>query len=574
MRSGRRSSCNHRGIVIVLIAAGLLLQCLGEPATGKANEDEAKEEETIDGAVSWLDDDVVRSPGRRRLAVEVEEEEEKKIKEDASADADANANTNANSEEETSDIAPAQLMSEDDKEMEAITEELKSGRRFMEDRRLREKTVQRVRVLADEKQYPPAVSLMGEWYLYGKMVRERNETRGVEYLKRAAKEGEPVAQAELGFLYSTGLLQGLNLDKIEADTGKALLYWFFASRAREPMSLMASGFRHKNGLDTPKSCQTALMYYNPVAEAVVRSATGPGTIPPIEKIRLRSEYMESSLATGREREEDMIKYYLNSADMGNPDAANAIGQLLTWGAKGLPQDYEKAFHYFKLAAEQGNAEAVAQLGHMYANGLGVEPSNETAIDLFEQAMKEKNPLAFYGMGYMYQSGFGVEQKFSTAFDLFKKAAELGSADAQFHLGAMYIAGLGVKRDYRKAFTHFNLAGYQGSVLALYNLAMMHIKGLGVQYDCQTAVTLLKTVAEKGIEWGSIVEEAYTLFKRKMYLPAVLLYIKAAEMGYEVAQANSAHILSKYAKQLIKQAGIKDEPSRSKSLEFLQKLALR
>ena len=41
--------------------------------------------------------------------------------------------------------------------------------------------------------------------------------------------------------------------------------------------------------------------------------------------------------------------------------------------QGVPKDYEKAVKWFRLAAEQGNADALKNLGEMYANAQGVPP---------------------------------------------------------------------------------------------------------------------------------------------------------------------------------------------------------
>ena len=76
---------------------------------------------------------------------------------------------------------------------------------------------------------------------------------------------------------------------------------------------------------------------------------------------------------------------------GNADAATAIGQILSVGAKGLRRDRARAYRYFTQAAAQGDADAMAQLGHMFANGLGVKANNQTAIGLF-RASAEKVTL--------------------------------------------------------------------------------------------------------------------------------------------------------------------------------------
>ena len=42
--------------------------------------------------------------------------------------------------------------------------------------------------------------------------------------------------------------------------------------------------RHMYGIDVPKSCQAALLYYNPVAERVVEAARAPGQLPPVSTL--------------------------------------------------------------------------------------------------------------------------------------------------------------------------------------------------------------------------------------------------------------------------------------------------
>jgi SEL1 protein len=44
---------------------------------------------------------------------------------------------------------------------------------------------------------------------------------------------------------------------------------------------MALGYRHMHGLRVPRSCQTAVLYYNPLAEQVVELARYPGSLPAV-----------------------------------------------------------------------------------------------------------------------------------------------------------------------------------------------------------------------------------------------------------------------------------------------------
>lgn len=63
----------------------------------------------------------------------------------------------------------------------------------------------------------------------------------------------------------------------------------------------------------------------------------------------------------------------------------ALGTFYLQGALGLPRDYNLAFKYFEAASLHGDPAGKANLGFMYANGLGTEQDNETAITLYKQA---------------------------------------------------------------------------------------------------------------------------------------------------------------------------------------------
>lgn len=106
---------------------------------------------------------------------------------------------------------------------------------------------------------------------------------------------------------------------------------------------------------------------------------------------------------------------------------------------------------------------------------------------------------------------------------------------------MYYGGLGVRRDYKMAVKYFNLASQSGHVLAFYNLAEMHATGTGVPRACHTATELLKNVAERG-RWGELFMKAFSSWKNGDHKTALVQYAILAELGYEVAQSNTAYLL--------------------------------
>ncbi len=84
-----------------------------------------------------------------------------------------------------------------------------------------------------------------------------------------------------------------------------------------------------------------------------------------------------------------------------------------------------------------------------------------ALKWYRMAAEQGDADAQTDLGIMYDNGFGVPQDYAAALKWYRKAAEQGYADAQHCLGTMYLHGFGVTRDYVQAHMWFNLAAAQG-----------------------------------------------------------------------------------------------------------------
>lgn len=65
------------------------------------------------------------------------------------------------------------------------------------------------------------------------------------------------------------------------------------------------------------------------------------------------------------------EYYLMAAKLDYNNAYECLGYIYYYGRVGQP-DYEKAFHYYKLASDQRNLVAAYKLADMYKNGYYVQ----------------------------------------------------------------------------------------------------------------------------------------------------------------------------------------------------------
>ena len=363
-----------------------------------------------------------------------------------------------------------------------------------------------------------------------------DERGGMEALRRAAELGDAEAHEELGFTYASGW------DGAPRDGALSALHYYFAANGGSVPAMMALGYRHKYGIDVPESCESSALYYHEAAKIVADEAAKrtPGVLPfQIEKHRLSADMSGSNIAAKRER--DLVQYYRYSADMGNVDAQVTMGRLYSLGARGLKKDVDAARKYLTDAANAGDATAMANLGNMYANGFGVDANNETALFWFKKSATKGNAMGRYGLGYMTLAGQGVAQDHALALQYLNQAAEQGLADARYFLGILHLRGIGVKQDFTKAYHHLNIASHVGHEVATYNLAMMQLNGMGFPASCASASSLLKQLAERG-KWATMMEHAYAAYMRRDYRGALLRYMKMAEMGIEVAQANAAFLL--------------------------------
>ena len=300
------------------------------------------------------------------------------------------------------------------------------------------------------------------------------------------------------------------------------------------------GYRHLNGHGVHESCHSALLYYHQAARAVLSQVGRPGGHSHVHTTRLGRSVSARSAYT---RERDIVQYYEYSAETGNADAQNALGQLHMLGVNGLDKDHATARKYFEKASNRGDPEALANLGMMYANGLGCRASNETAVRLMRQAAQSGNHLGQAALGCMHLLGHGVSRDPHKAAKYIHASAEQGDPSAQFFLAVMHLHGEGVKRDGNRALHWMALAAHRGDPRAMYHLAIMQLQNNPAR--CTQPATLLKAVAEKGA-WAFVMEDAHEDYVNGRLDSALFRYLSLAEAGMEVAQWNAGVMLEEGA----------------------------
>lgn len=171
----------------------------------------------------------------------------------------------------------------------------------------------------------------------------------------------------------------------------------------------------------------------------------------------------------------------------------------------------KSVAYWRLAAREGDADAMNNLAGAFALGDGCVKDLPLAIRIYRKAVDLGSTPAMHNLGWCYQVGEGVPQDFRQSVNLLKKAAKRGHGISIFHLGLAYCKGEGVRRDLHKAVECFREAAHKGEAYAQYEYAecLLGVEGvrrnmlLAVLWLCRSYVTGGCVTSEEVIEKGAL-----------------------------------------------------------------------
>jgi hypothetical protein len=231
------------------------------------------------------------------------------------------------------------------------------------------------------------------------------------------------------------------------------------------------------------------------------------------------------------------------ADAGDAAAQAALGFMYELGMAG-PVDCAQAVHWYRKAAEQGNARAqlnlrqIASIGFMYERRSDAPADCSQAVNWCRQAAEQGNARAQFNLGQMYEWGNGVPEDFEEAVKWYRLAAEQGGAQAQFKLGMCYCNGQGVPQNTAEAVKWWAKAAAQGDSEAQFKLGLCYCNGQGVPQDYAEAVRWYHEAAEQGDTKAQCkLGDAYYigLGVTPSFAEALIWYREAAEHGDASAQ---------------------------------------
>lgn len=187
------------------------------------------------------------------------------------------------------------------------------------------------------------------------------------------------------------------------------------------------------------------------------------------------------------------EWFKKAAEAGGPEEKHDYGIRvieLALHSDSVANEKE-AFKWFSQAAEANHVAAMASLAHCYRTGMGTAEDLTKAVSWYRKAAEKKHPDALLALGELSEDGTGVEKSLANAVYFFKLAADHGSEEARFNLAFMYFDGRGVEKDEAKAIELLKLAAKGEQVDAQFELARCYAEGIGVEKNDVAAVKLFK-----------------------------------------------------------------------------------
>lgn len=198
------------------------------------------------------------------------------------------------------------------------------------------------------------------------LLNEGEFTDGIYWTKKAARNGSPIAQFNLGRSYMLGY--GVDEDEVEA------FNWMLKAAEQGHVNaqiMTAILYRTEDG-PVPADYKKSFGWMQKAA------AQNNGTA----WYRL-AEYYQKGIGTEKDQAKVKDCYY-NGALAGNADAQYEYG-IIEYDAK----NYTEALPWLVNAAENGNHKAQFMLGVMYREGAGVDKDNDKANYWFSKAAQEE-----------------------------------------------------------------------------------------------------------------------------------------------------------------------------------------
>lgn len=223
---------------------------------------------------------------------------------------------------------------------------------------------------------------LGVCYLNGTEVNQDSK-EAVKWFKKAAEQGNAVAQYYLGISYYNGS------EEITKDEKEALKLWTKSAEqgngdAKQMLEVLKN-LETKGMLAVSGFVQGEEVAYSP---ELVKKAEGGDA----EAQYYLAYWYEYQNEIKNRNYNEAVKWYTKSALQGYAKAQCNLGNCYLSG-QGVTQDYKEAVNWYTKGAEQENAGAQYMLGCCYFMGQGVTKDQKEAVKWITKSAEQGNTVA-------------------------------------------------------------------------------------------------------------------------------------------------------------------------------------
>ena len=361
--------------------------------------------------------------------------------------------------------------------------------------------------------------VLGDAYRTGIGI-EKNIEKAIELYRKSAEQGFVDAQVELGSLYYYG-------KEVNKDLTQALKWSAKAAEQDNPKAQLILAYIYSappyNDLDKAFSCIVGalldgyvlaqsfagdIFYYQKKYKQFVnwhKTAAEQGNIYSGRRL---AEAYEKGVGTAKDLSES-FNWYLKSARAGDSVSQRKIGDFYREGVV-IPRDDGEALQWYKKAAERGDALANYWIGCHYEE----RGDYQTAFLYYKVSADDNCAPAQFSVYQLYYNGLGVNQDLNKALGYLERSARNGTFRAQYALGMIYKTGELVKQSDAMALEWLNKAAQVGSIEALLKLSEWYESGNGVKKDLELAGNYLRKAVRLGSEQAKIRLQKFGRIKSK------------------------------------------------------------
>ena len=250
----------------------------------------------------------------------------------------------------------------------------------------------------------------------------------------------------------------------------------------------------------------------------------------------------SAVSVGSNLQEKSIQELTELAEDGNVDAMRQLGYQYNFGID-VEKNQEQALYWYVKGAEAGDVTSQREAGFLYSHADGDLLNYDEAFRWSMAAAEQGNAYACNDVGFLYEDGHGVEKNYAEAEKWFVKAYDLGNADACNPIGYLYLYPQEPNQpDAATAAAWFQKGVEGGSQTCAFDLGSLYEDGNGVEQSYEKAAELYLQAADGEYGNTSAQYQLGILYENGWGVPAdreeaLRWYKAAADKGHHGALAS-------------------------------------